>query len=68
MLHEHDLITLEIRNYEKVSHCTQCVTCEASYCLLCGKMSNTEKSVPVMKLIRQNDLIKVNEPLLERLD
>ena len=42
ILQEHDLIIRETGDYEKVSKCKQCVTCEASYCLLCGKMSNNE--------------------------
>jgi hypothetical protein len=42
LIYEHDFIIHEVIDYEEASMHTRCVTCDASYCLLCGKMSTKE--------------------------
>ena len=41
--HEHDFVIHELLVHEKPSQHAQCITCDISYCLLCGKISNNEK-------------------------
>ncbi|MGA9843010.1 MAG: hypothetical protein WBQ25_11905, partial [Nitrososphaeraceae archaeon] len=43
LMHEHDFFIHKLLDYEKALLLVQCITCEASYCLLCGKMSNKDK-------------------------
>jgi hypothetical protein len=38
--HEHDFIIPQIVDYEKRSPYIECITCETSYCILCGKILN----------------------------
>lgn len=42
LIHEHDFIIHEVIDYEETSLHARCVTCDTSYCLLCGKMSTKE--------------------------
>jgi hypothetical protein len=49
--HEHDFIIPQIVDYEKMYQYTKCITCETSYCILCGKILNNSDTYRIIQKI-----------------